>query len=174
MINQSIHTIDLLQWLAGDVETVYGKTGTFTHERMEGEDTGVGLVTFEQGGFGIIEGATSVQPAQDRRLEIHGDRGTAVLKDESFSLLTGDDDPDEPWRRNEDEADEEGTGASSPFSGFSIQPHLEQYRDVVEAIQNDRPAAVSGEEALKSLAIIRGIYRSNQQGSPVRISELLS
>jgi len=174
LINQSIHTIDLLQWLAGDVETVFGRTGTFTHEGIDGEDTGVGVVTFEHGGVGVIEGATSVQPAQDRRLEIHGGRGTAVLEDETFTLLTDDDDTgngdaNEP---EENEEEDEATGASSPFSGFSIQPHLEQYRDVVGAIQNDRPAAVSGEEALKSLAIVRGIYRSAAEEQPVEIRDL--
>ncbi len=174
LINQSIHTIDLLQWLAGDVETVYGKTGTFTHEGIEAEDTGVAVLTFEDGGLGVIEGATSVFPAQDRRLEIHGSKGTAVLEDEDFTLLTGEDEEPADDVEREEEETEEGTGAASPFSGFSIQPHLEQYRDVTDAIQNDRPAAVSGEEALDSLAIIRGIYRSAEKNRPVRVSDLLS
>ncbi len=170
LINQSIHTIDLLQWLVDDVKRVFGKTGTYTHSGIEGEDTGVGIVEFEQGGIGVIEGATSVQPAQDRRLEIHGDRGTAVLKDETYTLLTGNDQESE----SEEEDDEEATGASSPFSGFSIQPHHDQYRDIVQAIQNGESSSVSGDEALKSLAIIRGIYRSNEEDQPIELDRLLS
>jgi predicted dehydrogenase len=172
LINQSIHTIDLLQWLVGDVQRVFGKTGTYTHSGIEGEDTGVGIVEFESGGIGVIEGATSVQPAQDRRLEIHGDEGTAVLEDESYTLLTGDDENQDP--EEEEDEEEEATGASSPFSGFSIQPHHDQYSDIVSAIQEGEASSVSGDEALKSLAIIRGIYRANKQDHPVELAELLS
>ncbi len=169
LINQSIHTIDLLQWLAGDVEQVFGKVGTYTHSGIEGEDTGIGLLNFEHGGIGVIEGATSVTPAQDRRIEIHGDSGTAMLEDDSFTLLTGDEDEEDV-----EEEEEEGTGAESPFAGFSVQPHRDQYRDIVQAIQEDRPSSVSGSEALDALAIIRGIYESSERKEPVSMDEIYS
>ncbi|MBD3276161.1 MAG: gfo/Idh/MocA family oxidoreductase [Candidatus Marinimicrobia bacterium] len=163
LINQSIHTIDLLQWMVGDVSSVFGKIGTFTHKGIEGEDTGVAVINFRNGPVGVIEGATSVFPAQERMLEIHGDKGTAILKGNIFTLKTGEDTPEQT-----DEG-EEG-GASSPFAGFSIQPHMSQFDEIVKAIHANEESSVTGEEALKSLAIIRGIYESSQSNSMVDLS----
>ena len=71
LINQSIHTIDLLQWFMGDVESIYGQTGTFTHDNIEGEDNAVATLRFKNGAIGVIEGSTSVQPSRSRRIELH-------------------------------------------------------------------------------------------------------
>lgn len=86
LINQAIHTIDLLQWLMGDVETVFGQVGTFTHERMEGEDNAVATLCFKNGAIGVIVGSTSVQPAQSRRIELHGEKGSAVIDDNNVKI----------------------------------------------------------------------------------------
>jgi len=166
LINQSIHTIDLLQWMVGDVEEIYGQVGTFTH-RMEGEDTGVAVLRFANGALGVIEGATSVSPAQERRLEIHGAKGTAVLTGNRFSLLTGED-------QNQDEGDSEGSGAASPFAGFSVEPHKQQYADILQAIRENRESSVPGDEALKSLGIIQGIYAAARNRKTVNLRDLLT
>jgi len=167
LINQSVHTIDLLQWMVGEVEEIYGYTGTFTHERIEGEDTGIALLRFHNGSIGVIEGATSVFPAQERRLEIHGDQGTAVLQGNKFTLLTG-----KPADQ-EEQKEEEGVGAASPFAGFSVEPHKNQFADIVEAIQSGGDSSVSGEEALKSLGIVLGIYESSSTHKPVQLQEFM-
>lgn len=166
LINQSIHTIDLLQWMVGDVEEIYGQVGTFTH-RMEGEDTGVAVLRFANGALGVVEGATSVSPAQERRLEIHGTKGTAVLKGNRFALLTGEE-------QNQNEGESEGAGAASPFAGFSVEPHKQQYADILQAIREGRESSVPGEEALKSLGIIQGIYSASRKQQPVNLSDLLT
>jgi predicted dehydrogenase len=165
LINQSIHTIDLLRWMVGDVRTVYGRIGTFTHERIEGEDTGVAVLTFANGAIGVIEGATSVQPPHERTLEIHGRNGSAVLTGNSFTLEK----PDEETKASSQPRGS-GSGAASPFSGFSIEPHTSQLEDIVRAIRNGSRSRVSGEEALKSLAIVEGIYRSSREGTVVTIA----
>ncbi|MDZ7377271.1 MAG: Gfo/Idh/MocA family oxidoreductase, partial [candidate division KSB1 bacterium] len=79
LINQSIHTIDLLQWMMGPVDSVYGKIGTFTHQ-IETEDLGVALLTFKTGALGVIEGSTSIFPGFPERLDIHGEKGSVVLE----------------------------------------------------------------------------------------------
>lgn len=165
LINQSIHTIDLLQWMVGEVDEIFGQTGTFTH-RMEGEDTGVAVLRFKNGALGVIEGATSVSPAQDRRLEIHGAKGTAILKGNRYTLLT-------PDSKNEEKDTSEGAGAASPFAGFSVEPHKQQYAEIFRAIRNGRESSVPGEEALKSLGIIQGIYASAKQQKPISLNDIL-
>lgn len=79
LINQSIHTIDLLQWMMGLVEAFYEKIGPFTHQ-IETESLGVALLTFKTGALGVIEGSTSIFPGSPERLEIHSDKGSVVLE----------------------------------------------------------------------------------------------
>ena len=159
LINQSIHTIDLLQWIMGPVKSVYGKVGTFTH-KIEGEDLGLALLTFENGAMGVIEGSTSIYPGFPERLEIHGEKGTIILeggkiktwemqgvKQELEELLTN----------------EKSGGASDPMA-ISIDGHLAQYRDFIDAIENDREPMVNGIEGRKSLEIVRAIYQSSREG----------
>jgi UDP-N-acetyl-2-amino-2-deoxyglucuronate dehydrogenase len=167
LINQAIHTIDLLQWLVGDVESVYGHTGIFTHKNIEGEDNAAAVLKFKNGAFGIIEGSTSVLPAMERRIEIHGEKGTAILTGENAHILIGESDV------SLDENEEKGSGAASPLAGFSIVPHMKQFEAIIDAIQNDRNPPVTGNDSLKSLAIVEAVYKSSKTGLPVRMADLL-
>ena len=167
LINQAIHTIDLLQWIMGDVETVFGQTGTFTHKHLEGEDNAAAVLKFKSGAFGVIEGSTSVLPAMDRRLEIHGEKGTAILNGDNVSILIGES------QDKQDEVEAKSSGAASPLAGFSIVPHKKQFEAIVDAIQNNEQPPVSGSDSLKSLAIVQAVYKSSKTGLPVKMSELL-
>jgi predicted dehydrogenase len=167
LINQAIHTIDLLQWIMGDVESVFGQTATFTHKHLEGEDNAAAVLKFKSGAFGVVEGSTSVLPAMDRRLEIHGEKGTAILKGDRVSVLIGESND------NQDESEAEGSGAASPFAGFSIVPHKKQFEAIIDAIQNSEQPPVSGQESLKSLAIVEAVYKSSKTGLPVKMADLL-
>src|SRR4030095_1775576 len=80
LMNKPIHNIDLLQWLVGPVESVVGRTATLAHT-METEDTASALLTFANGAFGVIQGATSCWPGDPARVELRGDKGTIVLEE---------------------------------------------------------------------------------------------
>ncbi len=147
LINQAIHTVDLLQWLMGDVENIFAQTGTFTH-KLEGEDNAVATLRFKNGAIGVIEASTSVQPAQPRRIEIHGEKGSVVVNGDDVEISIVGEADDE---NTADDGDVHSAGASSPFSGFSIEPHKKQFEAIVEAINNDETPPVSGEESIKSL-----------------------
>lgn len=168
LINQAIHTIDLLQWFVGDVESIYGKTGTMMHQRLEGEDVAVAVVKFKSGALGVIEGSTSIQPAQPRRIEIHGKKGTIMLVGDDAKILR-------PGSRATEDKDNKGpaSGAASPFGGFSNTPHLRQFEAIADAIHNGKEPPVSGKESLKSLAIVLAIYESSKTNEEVYIDELL-
>lgn len=163
LINQSIHTVDLLQWLAGGVETAQGVKGTFTHSGIEGEDNAVAVLKFRNGAIGVFEASTSITPPQPRKIEIHGDKGTAVLNGDDFQVKrTGDE--------IKPEEKSESAGASSPFAGMDFENHKNQYDQILEAILNDQSPPVSGEESLQSLAIVEAIYRSSESGKVVEIN----
>ncbi len=170
LINQAIHTVDLLQWLMGDVQTVFGQTDTVTH-RLEGEDNAASVLRFKNGAMGVIEASTSVQPAQARRLEIHGEKGTVVIEDDTIKVLL--EEGDAPEFTEEKEQKKESSGASSPLGGFSITPHKKQFEAIADAVHQNKTPVVSGEESLKSLAIVLAVYESAKSGKNIRLDELL-
>jgi UDP-N-acetyl-2-amino-2-deoxyglucuronate dehydrogenase len=164
LINQSIHTIDLLQWIMGPVKTVYGKVGTFTHH-IEGEDMGLALLTFKNGAMGVIEGSTSIYPGFPERLEIHGEKGTVVLEGGKIKTWAIEGSKEQPRHLNEEAR---SVGASDPMA-ISIEGHLAQYRDFIDAIHKDREPMVNGIEGRKALEIVLAIYRSSREGKVVTI-----
>ncbi len=172
LINQSIHTIDLLQWFMGDVESIYGQTGTFTHDNLEGEDNAVAILRFKSGAIGVIEGSTSVQPSRSRRIEIHGENGTATVDDDSVTIqFTGDKAEND---NNSGKAKQTGAGSSSPLAGFSIDPHKDQFDAIAESVEKNENPPVAGEESIKSLAIVLAIYKSSKTNQPVILNDLLN
>jgi predicted dehydrogenase len=166
LINQAIHTIDLLQWIAGEVESVCGQIGTLTHEGIEGEDNAVATIRFKSGALGVIEGSTSVQPPQPRRLEIHGSKGIALLTGNSPEFIYA-------AKSQQDSKETLQTKSSiDAQKGYSLKPHQRQFEAIVEAINIDEDPPVSGMESLKSLAIIQGIYESSKRQQSVKLSSL--
>ncbi len=55
LMNQAIHSVDLLLWLMGDVVDVQARTATMTHQRIEVEDVAVATLQFRSGALGVIE-----------------------------------------------------------------------------------------------------------------------
>ena len=161
LINQAIHTIDLLIWLAGDIKSVFANVGTFTHRDIEGEDNAVAVLRFTSGAIGVIEGSTSVVPAFKRKIEIHGEKGTAILDGDSFKLLQTEE------AINKEEVKQSNRGGSSPLAGFSVEPHKKQFEQISNAILNDKKVAVSGEDSLKSLSVVKAIYESSNKNKNV-------
>jgi predicted dehydrogenase len=167
LMNQGIHNVDLLYYLAGPVNSVVARTGTLAHQ-METEDTAVALLTFANGGMGAIEGSTGSWPGDSGRVELHGDRGTIALEDGRIvTWKLADAAPDEEERVLGAET-QLGSGASAA-TGISYELHRRQLADMVQAILDDRPPAIDGAEARQSVAIIRGIYDSSAQGGWVKL-----
>lgn len=164
LINQGIHTIDLLVSIFGDVKTVYGKIRTVKHQ-IEGEDLGVALLQFENGALGTIEGSTAIYPGFPERLEIFGQKGSIVL--EGGSIKEWHVEGQDP--QNTGAAEETGSGASDP-NAIGHQAHKAQIADMIEAILTDREPAVDGTEARKSLAVIKGIYASSAGGGEIELT----
>ncbi|HYW33823.1 MAG TPA: Gfo/Idh/MocA family oxidoreductase [Balneolaceae bacterium] len=160
VINQSIHTIDLLQWFMGKVDSVFALTSNFTHQQIEAEDTAVACLRFENGAMGVFEGSTSIIPPQKRRIEINGSTGTALLDGNQFVKLDKD-------QNNTSAKQGEASGAASPLDGMTFVNHQRQFDQIFSAFQNNEEPVVSGKESLKSLSIVEAIYRSAKNGNPV-------
>ncbi len=170
LMNQSIHAIDLLQWFAGKALEVQAYTATLSHERIEVEDTGVAVLKFENGALGVIEGSTSVYPGFLKKIEICGTEGSAVLEEESLKTWKFKDEKpeDEEIRREFFDRTTAGGGASDP-KAINTLGHEREFKDLADAIINNREPAISGESASEAVKIITAIYESAKDGKPVQI-----
>src|SRR6266496_5845611 len=86
LMNQSIHSIDLLQWFMGPVKSVYAYTDTLVHH-METEDVAVAVLHFANGALGTIAAATGAYPGVATRVEIFGDQGSAIIENDALAYL---------------------------------------------------------------------------------------
>lgn len=164
LINQGIHTIDLLLDIMGDVASVFGKVKTVKHQ-IEGEDLGVGLISFASGALGTVEGSTAITPGYPERLEIFGDKGSVILEAGKIISWQVGTEAGQP----EDVQPDNGSGASDPTAiGHAL--HKAQINDFAEAILEDREPAVTGVSGRKSLELIMKIYESSRKGKEVRVS----
>lgn len=169
LMNQSIHNVDLLQWLMGDVETVCAMTDTLAHVRIEVEDTAAAVLRFRNGALGVIEAATSTFPGLLKRTEIHGDRGSARVEQDDITLWEFQEKlpSDGPIVASMTGISGFKAGASDP-RGITHEGHRDQIGDFLRAIDEGRPAAVDGREGRKAVEIIRAIYVSARTGAPVK------
>jgi UDP-N-acetyl-2-amino-2-deoxyglucuronate dehydrogenase len=167
LMNQAVHSIDQFLWFMGDAVEVVGRYATLRHGAyIDVEDTAVATVVFENGALGIIQAASTFQPDFGFRVAVHGDRGAAVSVWEQPEGQQGVNDvwslPGEESDRAVWEAEETGK------PGFPLF-HVLQIQDFLRAVIDDRPPAVTGEDARKSLEVILAIYESSRTGQPVRL-----
>lgn len=169
LMNQSIHNIDLLQYLAGPVKNVFGRTATLAHD-MQTEDTASAVLTFESGALGVIQGATSCWPGDPARVELHGDRGTIVIEEGQIAKWDLQDASPEEKHAMLTLEKQDGSGAADPMA-IGSEKHRRQIVDLIDAIRTGRAPAIQGTEARRSVEIIRAIYVSSQEGRVVEIGD---
>jgi len=172
LMNQSIHTIDLLQYLNGDVEEVTAATATLTHTGIEVEDNAVAIVKYKNGALGTIEGSTSCAPGFPRRVEISGSLGSVVLEDTRIARwqFVNDEPGDEEIRQNGGIGEViSGGGAGDPMA-ISSNGHRVQIELLSEAILSGKSKIdLDGREGRRAVALICSIYKSAATGAPVKV-----
>lgn len=164
LINQGIHSVDLLLWLLGDVERVYATTRTALHA-IEVEDTSVAALEFVGGAIGTLQVATSAYPGSPRRVEITGAEGTvAVEHDRVVSVELRTPPPEPP------PADAGNANASASSAVVSdVRGHRRVLEDFLLAIATGRPPLCDGREGRRSVELVEAIYRSARTGAAVAL-----
>lgn len=168
LMNQGIHSVDLLQWYMGPVLSVRAISANAKHKNIEVEDTIVAILQFSNGALGAIECSTAVFPGSPKRIEIRGTEGSAVLEEDRLI----------EWAFNEDmENDKDvkdfnsyrpfSSGGASDPAAISFRGHQRQIEDMIQSIKTGRDPAITAEEGKKSVAIIEGIYASAKSGGRV-------
>lgn len=168
LMNQGIHTLDQLIYVAGNVKAVSATAACLIHENIEVEDTIVAALEFESGARGVLQASTACWSSTGHPAEVHvcGEKGSAFLVDESFRV----------WDFQESSPEDEsirsslmlgsqvksGIGANDP-KAINFSGHQRNFEDVVDAIRHGRPPKVSGQEARRAVALICAIYQSARE-----------
>jgi predicted dehydrogenase len=164
LINQAVHTVDLMLWMFGEVKSVQAMSKTAWH-KMEAEDTLTALFEFANGALGVLQATTSVYPGYPRRLELSGANGTVIL--EQDRLLAADLRNAADGLLRSSEADR-NPSASSPVVS-DARGHQAVLEDFLEAIRTNREPRCNGAEGRRSLALVQSIYRAARTGERVSI-----
>jgi len=167
LMNQGIHTIDLLLYLVGNVRRLSASMALLTHKNIEVEDTAVAILEFENGARGTIQGSTSCWSSKGHPAEIQicGSHGSAFLSDESFRVWDFKEpaEQDDFVLNNLLKTTEIGLGANDP-NAINYLGHQRNFENVVSSIKQNTNPLVTGEEAMKSVQLIDAIYQSARKG----------
>jgi predicted dehydrogenase len=179
LVNQVTHHLDLLQWLMGPVEELFGYWANLNHDYIEVEDTAVAVLRFAGGALGSIVVSNSQDPGLFGRIHVHGATGASigVQTETGSAFVAGVTTEVEPpvndvwtipgeehllprWQR-EDRARGSQLDITSHY-------HRAQIEDFLDAIREDRPPLVPGEEGRRAVEIATAIYMAQADGRPVR------
>jgi predicted dehydrogenase len=164
LISQAIHQVDLLRWIAGPVQDVFGMWQLGARHAIAVEDVLVAALRYANGATGVIQASTAIAPGYPERLEIHGTRGSAIVSGDRLVAwdVKGDTGAQPPL------AGSHASGASDPMA-ISLAPFERQFRDFAAAIETGRRPLVSGEDGYQALAIVDAIYRSCRSGKQIQL-----
>jgi UDP-N-acetyl-2-amino-2-deoxyglucuronate dehydrogenase len=171
IMNQGIHTVDLLQYIMGPVKQVSAFTRTLCHERIQVEDTSAVAVEFASGALGTMACTTSMWPGHYRMVEVAGDQGTVGMADAKFIFWQFAKETEEDNRIRAEHLDfpKVSAGAANPSAGMTPALHQANFADFLAALDEKRQPTISGLEARKAVQIILAIYESAKTGKPVEL-----
>jgi len=184
LMNQGVHTADLLRWLCGPAETVYAQARTGAHERIEVEDAIVATVTFASGAIATLMATTAAYPGFPVRLAVHGTKGSAVMEGDRLHTLAIEGQPTlggEAANAHALQVASGGTRAanatvSESVSGGASDPaaiwgdaHRLQLADFIRCCHTGETPVVDGMEGRNAVDLVLAVYESARTGQVVRL-----
>jgi len=164
LINQAIHQIDVLRWLAGPVASLNAMWQLGALHKIESEDVVNALLRYTNGATGVIQASTAMWPGYSERVEIHGTKGSAILTGDKLTHWDVLGDEENNAKDPAPVASEVASGASDPMA-ISLEPFERQFLDFADAIRNKRKPLVGGEEGCDALEIVERIYSACRSAS---------
>lgn len=164
LFNQCIHGIDLLRWMMGDVDEIYGVTSRRFHEYVECEDVGLALVKFKNGAIGTIEGSVNVFPQNlEETICLFGEKGTVKIGGKSVNEI-------EVWSfADKQDEDDSRKKVCEQIVNVYGNGHSKLYADVIDSLLHNRKVYVDAVEGRNAVEMILAIYQSNATGIPVKL-----
>ena len=170
LMNQAIHSVDLLCWLMGPVKAISAHTATLAHKRIEVEDVAMATLEYANGALGVIEATTAAYPGALKRIDVHGSAGSASLEEEDLVAW----DFAKPTRTDQDMLKrmqgktKTGGGAADP-TAIGHHGHTMQFKDVLAAIKKGSKPLIDGPEGRRSVEVILAIYKAAESGRVVQL-----
>jgi UDP-N-acetyl-2-amino-2-deoxyglucuronate dehydrogenase len=162
LTNQASHHVDMLEWMMGDVESVFAR-GITALVDIEAEDTAVVTLKFRNGALGVIEATTATRPKDlEGSISVLGEGGTVEIAGFAVNQM-------KTWNFVKPKLGDEDV-----MEIYSVNPpnvygfgHQAYYEHVVNCISNNGPHLVDGLVGRKSLELINAIYESIETGKEV-------
>lgn len=162
LINQAVHTVDLLLWLLGDVDRVQSRTATALHQ-IEAEDTAIAILEFASGALGVLQATTAAYPGYPRRVEITGTEGTVILEQDRILTVNLHNAPtDVSASITPDENQSASSALVSDFRG-----HQALFEDFIRAIEENKAPICDGRDGRRSIALVEAIYQAARDGGAI-------
>ena len=171
-MNQGIHGVDQLLWLMGsEVESVFARATHLVRD-IEVEDTAVACLQYTNGAYGVIEGTTSCNPGETRRVELHGKSGSITIAGSKITRWAVTDEEDGRAESVEEQKEAKADGAVGDNKAISSDGHTYLIDDLCRAIREGRDPFITGESARKGVDLVMAIYESAKTGKDVKLADL--
>jgi len=180
LMNQGVHTLDLLLWFLGRPVSVSAEFALLAHEGVEVEDTVVATITFESGALAVLHATTAGYPGLAVRLQVQGSAGSAVIDSDELEYIHVADPSGANDMGLQGGGNQVGRYDAEPANGVPVDAtqsatgHERQYRDLLDAVAEGRDPIVTVDEALFTLATVRAVYASATTGRKVAIDDVLA
>jgi UDP-N-acetyl-2-amino-2-deoxyglucuronate dehydrogenase len=178
LMNQGVHTLDLLVSYLGRPVEVYAQTALLAHDGIEVEDVAVAVIRFASGALATMQATTAGYPGLDTRVQVQGTRGSAVIEAGSLTYFHAAPESGVPAQADvRNDAELEMHAAELPRSprldNTYLEGHYRQYDDIADALRTGRPAGVTVDDAFLSLATVVSVYVSATLGAPVAFEDVV-
>jgi predicted dehydrogenase len=156
LMNQGVHTVDLLLWFMGRPLTIQAQAIRAAHHAIEVEDTVVATLTFESGAVATLHATTAAFPGNRTRVSVHGTEGGAEIENDLLTRFNAD-------------------GSTDDMSVDAGRPggHVAQYDDVLRAIAKGEQPGITVHDAIEALATVRAVYLASTLQRPVKFLDVL-
>lgn len=171
LINQSIHTLDIMQWLMGEVESVRSEMNIYNHD-IDTEDFTASLIKFKSGATATFVSTTCAFPGISTEIMIYGTEGAIEADGDTiraWKLKDADGEPDEDAEEAMLARYGKGNRHASRSEQGAIYGHRYAVEDIILSVLEDREPDVTVSEAMKSLRLVEAIYESAKTGKTIKI-----
>ncbi len=179
LINQGVHTVDLMLWLAGPVKRVWARSLTAVHPQLPVEDHLCATLDFSNGAIGTLVASTATYPGFPVRLELAGTEGTVIMEGDEIHTVAIRGQETQTGLAHDHARQVASGGTLGATEGSVDKPlgsqwvwgdaHRAQLEDFIAACRTGRPPVVDGHVGLQAVALIGAVYQSARSGAVVEL-----
>lgn len=184
LMNQGVHTVDVLQYLVGGVDRLWAQTRMMAHNRIEVEDTAVAAFSFTSGAIGSLTATTAAYKGLPVRIDVFGTEGSATIEGDRLKqmifkngqVITGDEAAAHAvsvaqggTASVKDQAAKRDAAAKQGATWGDA--HRGQFQNFLNAIRTGGKPLIDGRAARRPVEIVLAFYQSQRTGLPVELKQ---